>query len=87
MSNRLMLIVYYCWSMGTQILIKQYNCGPLVYESCYWQHTVSVMQMLLRNFCVSSEKFKMLDQFLMSIRGRKEENLDFCSNSDYTKAD
>lgn len=46
-----------------------------------------LMQILLRNLCVSAQKCKMLEQFSMSIGGRKKENLDPYSNPDYTKAD
>lgn len=45
-----------------------------------------LMQILLRNFCVSAEKCKMLDIENCSIGGRKKENLDPYSNPDYTKA-
>lgn len=31
-----------------------------------------LMHILLRNFCVSAQKFKTLEQFSMSIGGRKE---------------
>lgn len=46
-----------------------------------------LMQILLRNLRVSTQKYKMLEQFSISIGGRKKENLDPYSNPDYTKAD
>lgn len=36
-------MVYNFWSIGTQILLKQYNYGPLVYDSFYWQDTVLIL--------------------------------------------
>lgn len=68
MSTRLLFMLYN-WLVYR---LKQYKCESLVYDSFYWQNTVSIVQMLLQNLCVSAPKFKMWISFKCLLEEEKK---------------